>query len=218
MTRDIVDALAALALCAAAAQAAPLVVSSDDMRNGDGNAHGGTYNDWDANYNGAGSPVVDGLSGGTLSGGTGVLTDGVVATDPWVAVSNQAGTGRYVGWVTSGPTITFHFASTVTISDIALHVDNSLVGGVTAPDAAVVDGTSCANPSWATASAPQTITLSGLNITGNSVVATLSDPTQCVFLSEIEFNGTAGAVPEPASVALMLGGLGLLAFKARRRA
>jgi len=217
MTNNIAGALAALVLCASAAQAAPLVVSSYDMRNGDGNAHGGSYNYWDANYNGSGNATQDGLSGSTLSGGTGALTDGVIATDPWYLVSNQAGTGQYVGWVTMSPTITFHFASNVTINDIELHVDNSHVGGVTAPDAVVVDGTSYANPSWATASAPQTITLSGLAITGNSVVVTLSDPTYWVFLSEIEFNGAAGVVPEPGSLALILGGLGLFAIRARRR-
>ena len=88
-------ALAALAFFAAAAHADPLTVSSYDMPNGDGQAAGGTYNYWDATYNGSGHRHHD---GSFLSGGTGALTDGVIATQPWDVVSNSQGTGEYVGF------------------------------------------------------------------------------------------------------------------------
>ena len=66
-----------------------LAVTSYDMNNGCGSSCGGTYNYWDGNYNGSGSPTV---SNSFLSGGTGALTDGVIATLPWYDVSNESGT------------------------------------------------------------------------------------------------------------------------------
>ena len=213
-----VAALAALALCGAIAHAGQLAVSSYDMTNGDGQAHGGTYNYWDAGYTGSGAATTDGLSGSTLSGGTGKLTDGVIATDPWYDVSNDAGTGQWVGWLNpNAPTITFHFAASQPVDEIKLYVDNSHVGGVTAPDAVIVDGTSFANPAWTNASTPELIDLTGLGIVGDSVTVTLSDPTLWVFLSEAQFFSNATAVPEPGNAGLMLGALSLFGAAARRR-
>jgi len=79
-----------------AAQAAQLAVSTYSTPNGDGQAHGGSYNYWDGTYTGSGSTTTDGAA---LSGGTGALTDGVISTQPWYNVSNVAGTGQYVGWL-----------------------------------------------------------------------------------------------------------------------
>ncbi len=74
-----------VAIGANAASASILAVTSYDMNNGCGNSCGGTYNYWDGNYNGSGSPTV---SNSFLSGGTGALTDGIIATQPWYDVSN----------------------------------------------------------------------------------------------------------------------------------
>jgi hypothetical protein len=207
--------LAALACGATTAQSADLVVSRYSMHNGDGQAHGGAYNYWDGTYDGQGQTTTDGA---WLHGGTGALTDGVIVTDPWVAVSNADGTGPYVGWIDTSPTITFHFASSVTIDSITLYVDNSNDGGVTAPSGVVVDGRTFENPSWDSATPSNTITLSGLDIVGDKVTLQLLDPTRWIFVSEIQFDGTlTSVVPEPASLALMLGGLGLVGWSARRR-
>ena len=208
-------ALTALVACATAAQSAALTVSSYDMPNGDGQAHGGTYNYWDGTYTGSGDTTVD---GSFLQGGTGALTDGVIATDPWYDVSNAAGVGEYVGWHSS-PTITFHFANPVTINTITLYADYSNSGGVTAPSAVVVDGTTFDNSNYLlTFPGPQPITISGLDIVGSSVTMTLVDPTYWIFLTEIQFDGLVTAVPEAGNLAMMLAGLGLLGWASRRRA
>jgi hypothetical protein len=209
----------ALATGVAAAHAAPLTVTSYDMPNGDGVAHGGTYNYWDGTYDGSGHPTVD---GSLLSGGTGALTDGFITTQPWSGpgVSNLSGTGPYVGWLDTSPTIVFHFADTVTVHGIKLYFDNSNDGGVTAPKGFVLDGTTYLNPTWNAAWPSNTFSVHELDVTGDSVTLQLLDPTRWIFLSEIRFFGVEGAVssvPEPSGLALMLGGLGLLGLSLRHR-
>ena len=194
-----------------------LTVSSYNMPNGYGQAHGGTYNYWDATYSNcvASNCTTDGAY---LSGGLGKLTDGVIATLPWYEVSNDAGTGEYVGWEIVNPTIDFNFASNVTVGEVKLYVDNSHVGGVTAPSYVVIDGTTYDNPSWQFASAPEIIDITGLHLTGDTVTVTLHIPTQWVFLSEAQFY--SGAIPEASTWAMMalgFAGLGFLAVRARRR-
>jgi hypothetical protein len=211
-------ALAALALGAGASQAAQIGVSTYDMSNGDGQAHGGSYNYWDANYTGSGATTSDGLSGSMLSGGSGKLTDGLISGQPWYNVSNSAGTGDYVGWLDSNPaTITFHFASSVDLGEIKLYVDNSDVGGVSAPNNVVVDGMSFANALYLTPSNTAVLDITGLNLHGDSVTVTMDKANRWVFLSEAEFFTTTSSVPESGNLAMMLGGLSLFAFLARRR-
>jgi len=101
------------------------------------NGYTGTYHYWDGTYTGAGDTTVD---GSPLSGGHGVLTDGTIATLPWYDYGSQYPDGPFVGWDGINPTITFHFASDVDITDVNIYVDNSDVGGVVAPGGAVVKG------------------------------------------------------------------------------
>ena len=211
---------AAGAMLAGPAGAGTLPVASYDMHNGHGQAAGGSFNYWDRAYNGMGSTTTDDA---LLTGGVGDLTDGFAATDFWFNVENGAGTGPYVGWysfVRTSPEILFNLSLESTVEEIRIHVDNSLIGGVVQPFAYLVNG----DP-WAfTPLADQTfgwITLTGAPVTGSQLSLTLVHNTfpHWIFVSEVELVGTHGdPIPEPASAALLLTGLGLLGAAARRRA
>jgi hypothetical protein len=212
---------ACVALSAVSAQSAALVVSSYDMLNGDGQAHGGSFNYWDLNYSGAGSTNVDGAP---LTGGTGDLTDGVVANDFWFNVENGAGSGPYVGWRADfgvkDPLITFNFGNVVAVSSISIHMDNSHSGGVGAPASILIDGVAQAYAAPAVGTIG-TVTIGGLNLLGNShTIQFIQDSSfTWTFVSEVTFEGrvVGGAVPEPASWAMMIAGLGAVGIAMRRR-
>ena len=192
---------------AGACASTQLVVSSYDMPNGDGQAHGAWLNYWDATYSNcvADDCITDGLSGSYLRGGLGKLTNGIFATEPWYDVSTAAGTGQYVGWLSNDPTIVFNFAASVVVNEVKLTVDNS-------PVSVVVDGTSYASPASPTSSAPEVIDITGLQLTGDRVTVTLNNPDAWVFMNQAQFFTSA---PEPSTWAMMVIGLGSLALARR---
>lgn len=198
--------------------AAPLAPASYAMPNGDGQAHGGTYNYWDAAYVPASANNT--IDGASLSGGLGKLTDGVVSTQRWDTVSNSAGTGEYVGWLwghTPNPVINFHFAGNVIIDSISIQLDNSGHGGVYAPSAILINGVnqSFVPPVLGTVGS---VIFSGLNLSGNTHSVQFLQASQAwTFVSEISFDGRAEA-PEPISLALLGMGLtGIACARWRRR-
>jgi hypothetical protein len=196
------------ALSLSAAHAATVTPLSYDLPNGDGQAHGGTFNYWDKAYSGTGNTSTDGAA---LSGGRGDLTDGVVATQNWLQAENADGTGPYVGWRDTDPTIVFHFAQSLRFSSITLHADDADgEGGVFAPGGIVIGGTtySFADPAG---SAPNTFTVNGLDLMGQDIAVTLlrRDSSSWTFVSEVSFLATA--VPEPAQWGLGLAGLAAMA-------
>ncbi len=139
-----------------------------------------------------------------------------------VIVSNQAGAGPYVGWqfqYHSEPTITFHFAGPSTVTSVSVAVDNTGVGGVSAPGTLVINGVSYTPVVTSFSASSEWLTVSGLSLSGSSLTLMPdSNPNAWTFISEVTFNGATG-VPEPASWALMLvgfGGLGV-ALRSRRR-
>ncbi len=205
------------AIGASAASANMLTVTSYDMNNGCGNSCGGTYNYWDGNYNGSGSPTV---SNSFLSGGTGALTDGVIATLPWYDVSNESGTGQYVGWQTNyygSPLITFNLAGTPTVKSVDLYVDNTDVGGVIAPSSITIDGTTYVPTATPISPYAEELTVSGLSLSGSTITVQPNAGSQpWIFVSEVQFNGST--VPEPSTWAMMLLGFVGLGFAGYRKA
>ena len=218
-------------LLQANAHAATLVPASYDMPNGSGQAHGGQFNYWDGGYTGTGSTTVDHAP---LSGGLGALTDGVVTPQNWQSVSNDLGTGPYVGWrpdaMAAPPTVVFHFAQNVDVDDIIVHADDSdLLGGVLPPatirvQAGAFDSTLVV-PEHA-GSEPYFIDLGalfggGLGLNGVDTVSltfTHREPAAWVFIDEVTFSGQVSAVPLPGSLALLSGALPLVARLRRRGA
>lgn len=111
-----------MATIVSAATAETVRPVSYDMKNGDASLH--TY--YDDTYNGSGNRTQ---ARAWLSGGLGDLTDGIIATESWATQHP-----RYVGWLDSNPTITFHFSKTFFFERVTLWLDDSSGGGdVAAP-------------------------------------------------------------------------------------
>lgn len=208
--------LACLSLAgASSAFAATVTPLTYDLPNGDGQAHGGVYNYWDKAYTGSGNTASDRA---VLTGGRGDLTDGAIATQNWFDVENAAGTGPYVGWRDTDPTLVFHFSESLRLSSITLHADDANgQGGVFAPGGITIGGTTYnfADPAG---SAPNTFTIDGLDLVGQDIAVTLhqrNNSDSWIFLSEVSFQATA--VPEPGHWALALAGLATLGVWQRSR-
>ncbi|MBS0299763.1 MAG: FxDxF family PEP-CTERM protein [Proteobacteria bacterium] len=209
MKNKIVANIIALTFASAAGGAyAGSVPDSYNMLNG----NTGSYNYWDETYNGAGCVTCDNA---VLTGGRGDLTDGIIATDNWFVTEAPVGNGPYVGWLNMDPVITFHWNSPVNVTSVTFYFDDANgAGGVSAPASVDVNGTNfpIADP---VGSAPFSFVASGLSFTGNDLAVTLHRNNAWVFLSEVQFN--VSPVPEPETYAMLLAGLGLLSFAARRR-
>ena len=134
-----------------AALAEMVTVTSYDMNNGNGATQFTTptgaqnYFDWSYTQTGQSSPTANASQNGSnqlvpnnaapkeapLSGGTGKLTDGTIASLGYSAVSSAtgqvsnalySGASQYVGWKYQDPSIIFNLTPGQTVSSIALYV------------------------------------------------------------------------------------------------
>lgn len=226
--------LGMMALTVAAMPGALLTVQSYSTVNGQ--AH--TFNYRDKTYNGAGNPAVS-LS--PLSGGTGLLTDGVTGGGQHFTADLGNGVAfEWVGWAQSNssdpvdaantnPTIIFRFAGGAqAINSISLFIDNlGSVSGVGLFNTAEIsfgsDGTNFGNTvTYNTTPAEQAdlnarfITIA-LGQSAEYVKVHLVRSQNWVFLSEVQFDGGSGFTPTPEPSTLLLSAGALLAFGLSRR-
>lgn len=192
----------------------PFPVAYYAMPNGDGVAAGGTWNYWDATYNGVGNVTQDAAP---LAFGTGKLTDGVVATSPWYLVSDSAGLGPHVGWregSATNPLVSFTLAMPlcicrIRVDGVTIWLDNTQVGGVGAPLDILVNGVSRPFvPPPVGGFGP--VEIGGLDLRrGDPTLQFIQDPAHpWTFVSEIAWSGQIIFVPEPTALSLFAMGLG----------
>jgi hypothetical protein len=199
---------------AGAAHAADVRPASYDMPNGYGQASGGSFNYWDASYDGAGDRTVDHAP---LTGGRGDLTDGVIATESWYLVENVAGTGPYVGWNSPTPwVITFRFEqSTVFDSLTVWHDDANTFGDISPPAAVTVTVGALSQRFEIVDPAADTpfgsVLALGPGWQGDTVVLSLERANNGFMVSEVSFQ--AAPVPEPAAWATLAAGLLALTWR-----
>lgn len=170
-------------------------------------------------YAGLGNP---GVSYSALWGGTGDLTDGVIAPGNW-----NANAVPDVGWQSeaiAAPTITSHFAGVANLGSVTLHHDDSneaggvlsplgfsfrTTGGPTLTQAAIVG----------IGAAPASTTLAfAAGLVGDSFLMEIDNSRgrgKWAMVFEVTFTTTA--VPLSAAAPLMPVGLGALGLMARRR-
>ncbi|WP_424968227.1 MULTISPECIES: VPLPA-CTERM sorting domain-containing protein [unclassified Dinoroseobacter] len=197
--------LSALALSATVAHAAPVSPVSYDMLNGET----GSFTYFDDTYDGT-------VSGRNLTGGTGDLTDGVIAGSNWNS-SGQTSSTPYVGWLNETPRITFVFDQVYAFNSATFHFDHSNEGGVDQPSSVTINGVNKVVP-FQPGSAPFAYTFDLTGQTTDTLVVDLFRSAPWVFLSEVTFDANVSPVPIPASALLLLSGVaGLGAMRRAKR-
>ena len=228
MKREFIGIAAVVAVTAGVSrtEAASLTATSYDTINGDAV----TWEYFDDTYDGIGDTLTPGAP---LSGGTGDLTDGVIATDNWIVTEPPAGPGPYVGWRFVDPEISFHFGGDFSFDSMTFYFDDSDIGGVDAPDRVIVsDGVmnlfdgAVVDPAG-TAPFAFKIDLEGVEL--DAIFVSITSGAEFIMLSEVTFEGSAVAqaggpgagatsIPEPSTLATLGLGLAGLAWMRRRRA
>jgi len=176
-------------------------------------------NSWyqDGSYNGT-------VSGGWLSGGTGELTDGLSGAS---VAGGYSAWDSYVLWDGYSPAISFDLGSRFEVQSIAASFVTNPTAAVYVPPSvnvafSEVEGVFGAGTTVSLSAAPagddMRFTRELLVAPGNGryVQVSFTSPGRWMALSEVAFSGQASAVPEPESLALLLAGLGLLAWRVRR--
>jgi len=210
------------------------------MHNGDGTGVMGSFDYFDHSYlpNPGGAATTPKAP---LSGGTGLLTDGVRPTVMWDAAPTE-----YVGWKYTNPFINFHLAGLPTVKEIDVFVAGGTGGLVGLPAALWVNGdpVSFTSTLWGdTGVMKLAILFGGSGMTDNLFSLQLfagpalndainypypNDPAiidprtkkyttvePWLMVSEVQF--LSSAVPEASTWAMMIIGFAALAFVAYRR-
>lgn len=133
----IVFASLALLLGSHAALADVIIpVTTYSMNNGDGIDQLGTFNYLDHSYTGTTPAANSTTPNAPLSGGTGILTNGVIPTVNWSEAPTE-----YVGWKYQDPVLTFNLTPGQTVNALNVYVALSTQGLVGAPSLSIsIDG------------------------------------------------------------------------------
>jgi hypothetical protein len=241
-------ALVALLLGSQAALADVIIpVTTYSTANGDGIDQLGTFNYLDHTYSGTSPAINSTTPNAPLTGGTGLLTNGVIPTVNWASAPTE-----YVGWKYQDPVLTFNLTAGQTVNSLNVYVALSTIGLVGAPSLklsidggqtfigtvatpTVVPGTdgntgilSLLFPSGLSSSDTFTLMLDRgpIQADGNAYHAQFPGDdqfTQLAFLPQLEPWVMVSevqfltAVPEPATWIMMIAGFAGLGFAAYRR-
>lgn len=193
--------LIALSVClvatalSASAVAGFVVPTSYTATAGEGQAQGGSFNYFDD----TGSQ----------------LTDGIFGVDNWMADLGNGNAYEWVGWVRVEPTMTFSFASSVTLQKVSIGLNRAQSAGIYLPSTVTIGGSAFAlSGSELVDGTRGDLEFAG-SWTGNNLQISLTDGNSGVwiFVDEIRFE----VIPEPRTIALAVG-LGLTGFAFHWRA
>lgn len=153
------------------------------------------------------------FTGWTQGGNTGFT--GVAS-----GIGNASTFAAFFGPIGSVGTIT-QVINTVAGTDYSLSFDLRNLGGIPNSFRALVDGVQVYAQSDSTTFPSSYLTLSGFSFTANSASTSLvfevrQDPS-FYYLDNVSVQGLAGAVPEPATWALMILGFGAIGMSMRAR-
>ncbi|MDM7860443.1 hypothetical protein QTP81_07530 [Alteromonas sp. ASW11-36] len=216
------------------AHAALISVNAYSMVNG----NTGSYTYHDDDYSGSGNPL---LNGSFLSGGTGKLTDGVIANDLWcntesTGVCGTIGSdinGLYVGWLYTAPTITFSFDPGTRIDRVVIYADDSEFnratnavqpgafgfGGVAAPAAAeIFELGQTFNLGNVANGGPNRYVIDFNAIMTSALTLRLTGLSPWIFVSEIQFEDTSLRVDAnaPATAGIFAFALAILVWRRKK--
>ena len=208
----ILSAVSAVIFGISAAHAASVNVVSYDVING----YRGGFDYFDDTYDGTGDNT---LPARQLRGGTGDLTDGVIAQTGWRAAESPAGPGPYVGWLRPFIDIQFNFGTDVELASMTGWYDDSEGDGgvdhIRAVDVTDLGRFLYDDPAGSTF-ASLTIDLTGVNRSTVDIRLWGSNPW--IFVSEVEFESVdAAPVPVPAAAFLLAPAIPLL-MRRRKKA
>jgi hypothetical protein len=128
--------------------------------------------------------------------------------------------GSWVGWQagdSGAAQITFHFASSVTITQVSLDFLRNDNANTQLPTSVQIGSTIFPVTDFANDLTQDFVTFTG-SWTGSQIVVTLDHPTSnWVFVNEATFTGAASSTPEPATFGLFgVALLGLCGLRSRR--